>query len=45
MNDAGQPISCIRSFPHIVDELKNLTITEFIADMQTGMLAGSAEGL
>lgn len=44
MNDAGQPISCIRSFPHIVDELKNLTISEFIADMQTGMLAGSAEG-
>lgn len=41
--DAGQPIACIRSFPHIVDELKQLTITDFTLDMQTGTLSGSAE--
>jgi hypothetical protein len=41
--DAGQPIAYVRSFPHIVDELKQITVTEFIVDMQTGTLAGSAE--
>ena len=41
--DAGQPIAFVRSFPHIVDELKQLTITDFTVDMQTGTLSGSAE--
>lgn len=43
LTDNGGPISCIRSFPHVVDELKYLTMTEFIADMATGTLPGSAE--
>lgn len=41
--DAGQPIVCVRSFPHIVDELKEITVTDFTLDMQTGTLSGSAE--
>jgi hypothetical protein len=41
--DAGQPIVCVRSFPHVVDELKQITITDITLDMQTGMLSGSAE--
>lgn len=41
--DAGQPIACVRSFPHVVDELKMLTIPSFTADMETGTLAGSSE--
>lgn len=41
--DAGQPIAFVRSFPHIVNELKQITIPSFTLDMQTGMLSGSAE--
>jgi hypothetical protein len=41
--DAGQPIAFVRSFPHIVDELKEITITDFTVDMQTGTLSGSSE--
>ena len=42
--DGGQPIVCVRSFPHIVDELKRTTMTEFTVDMQPGTLSGSTEG-
>jgi hypothetical protein len=41
--DAGQPIVYRRSFPHIVGELKEITVTEFTVDMQTGTLSGSTE--
>jgi hypothetical protein len=41
--DNGQPIACIRSFPHSVNEMKRVVYTAFIADIATGMLAGSAE--
>ena len=41
--DAGQPIVYVRSFPHVVDELKRVTITDFTADIQTGTLSGSSE--
>mgnify|MGYP005813038813 CR=1 FL=1 len=41
--DAGQPIAFIRSFPHIVNELKRTTIPSLVIDMQTGTLSGSGE--
>lgn len=41
--DAGQPVVCVRSFPHIVDELRELTITDFTVDMQTGTLPNTGE--
>lgn len=41
--DNGQPIVFRRSFPHIVDELKEVTIPLFVADIQTGLLSGSSE--
>lgn len=41
--DAGQPMACVRSFPHIVDELKQLTVSDFTLDMQTGTLPDSTE--
>jgi hypothetical protein len=41
--DAGQPMVCRRSFPHIVDELREITISEFTVDMQTGTISGSSE--
>ncbi len=41
--DAGQPIAFVRSFPHLVNELKQITIPSFTVDMQTGTLSGSAE--
>lgn len=43
MSDNGQPISCIRSFPHVVNEMHQITLPCFTADMATGTLAGSAE--
>jgi hypothetical protein len=43
MTDNGQPISCIRSFPHVVNEMHQITIPCFTADMATGVLPGSSE--
>jgi hypothetical protein len=40
--DAGQPIACIRSFPHIIKEMRRLSHIAFVADFQTGTLPGSA---
>ena len=34
--DNGQPIRRVRSFPHVLNELKRVQYTKFIADMQTG---------
>lgn len=34
--DNGAPIQRIRSFPHVVNELKRIIYRKFIADMQTG---------
>lgn len=34
--DNGQPITFIRTFPHILNDGKRLTYREFIIDMQTG---------
>ncbi len=36
--DAGQPIVCIRSFPHIMKEMKRINHVAFVADFQTGTI-------
>jgi hypothetical protein len=41
--DAGQPIVFRRSFPHVVNELKEVTIPEVTIDMATGTLPASGE--
>jgi hypothetical protein len=41
--DFGLPIACIRSFPHIIGELKEVTIPAFVADIETGQLANTGE--
>jgi hypothetical protein len=41
--DAGNPITFIRSFPHIGEELKEITHVAFVADMQTGTQSGTSE--
>lgn len=40
LTDAGQPIVCIRSFPHVMDELKRVTHVNLILDMQVGTILG-----
>lgn len=42
--DNGQPISRIRAFPHVVDELERVYYTNFIADMEVGNNDGSVDG-
>lgn len=42
--DAGQPIVFERSFPHLVDEMKQLTPTSFVADFETGQMPLTADG-
>lgn len=41
--DNGQPIVNIRSFPHVTDGLKNVTIPSFVADIATGSEPGTGE--
>lgn len=41
--DSGQPIVWIRSFPHVVDELKQVSHSAFIADVQTGNSEATGE--
>ena len=41
--DNSQPIVYIRSFPHVVDGLRLITVSEFVLDMETGQLAGIGE--
>ena len=43
LTDADQLISFIRSFPHLVGELKELTVSAFVADIQTGMQPATEE--
>lgn len=38
--DNGEPITRIRSFPHLLDDGKRVTYTSFIADMQVGTKPG-----
>lgn len=39
-DDNGQPIFCLRSFPHVMDELKRVTHVSFIADVEVGTIRG-----
>lgn len=39
--DNAQPIVFLRSFPHIVNELKELTVGAFVADIETGTIEGT----
>ncbi len=39
----SQPIAWIRSFPHAISEMKRISFTRFIADVQTGDLLNSGE--
>lgn len=34
--DNGQPIKYLRSFPHVIDEMKRLTVWGLVADMECG---------
>jgi hypothetical protein len=43
LTDAGQPIPWIRSFPHIVNELKYVGHPMFMADVETGTQPGTGE--
>jgi hypothetical protein len=43
LTDAGNPIPWIRSFPHIVNELKYVEHPLFMADVETGTRPGTAE--
>lgn len=41
--DAGNPIACIRGFPHVVNSLDYLSIARFVVDFQTGGIPGTGE--
>lgn len=41
--DNGQPIVCLRSFPHEIGDLKEITHTGFVVDVAAGTLSGSGE--
>ena len=41
--DNGQPIPFVRSFPHIVNEMKEVTIPDLVIDMQTGTQPNTGE--
>lgn len=43
--DNGQPIVWIRSFPHELNELKRISYSAFVADVQTGMSLNTGEGM
>src|SRR6185437_10639303 len=34
--DNGLPIKCLRSFPHVIDEMKRLSVWALVADMECG---------
>ncbi len=34
--DNGLPIKCLRSFPHVVDEMKRISVWALVADMECG---------
>ncbi len=41
--DNGQPIVWIRSFPHLVNELKRIGVSAFTADVETGQSLNTGE--
>lgn len=41
--DNGSPIAFVRSFPHVVAEMKEMINPEFVADFQTGNLPDTSE--
>ena len=41
--DNGMPIPWIRSFPHLADELKYVTLSAVVADVETGTREGTGE--
>lgn len=41
--DNGQPIPWIRSFPHELDELRQVSHTAFVADVETGTHPGTGD--
>ncbi|MDR3464145.1 MAG: hypothetical protein P4L76_17720 [Beijerinckiaceae bacterium] len=41
--DNGQPIVCRRSFPHIMQNMKEITHVAFVADFSTGNISGVGE--
>lgn len=41
--DNGQTIAFERSFPHVIDEMENVTVVSFIADFETGEIPGTSE--
>lgn len=43
LTDAGVPIPWIRSFPHFINELQQVTLAAVWADVETGTRAGTAE--
>lgn len=42
--DNGMPIECIRSFPHMMNDLNRGLYTRFVADMECGNDDGSVDG-
>lgn len=42
--DNGQPISRIRSFPHMIEDNKRITYNGFVADMDVGTDTGAVDG-
>ena len=41
--DNGLPIACLRSFPHVTDGLKQITVPSFVLDVETGEAPNTAE--
>jgi len=41
--DGDMPIVCIRSFPHVMGEMKRVNHTAFVADFETGTMPASGE--
>jgi hypothetical protein len=42
--DNGQTMYCERTFPHVIDEMEQLTAVSFIADFETGEVPNTGEG-
>lgn len=41
--DNLQPIACVRSFSHVITDLKEITLSAFVLDFAAGTLSGSGE--
>lgn len=42
--DNGQPMYFERSFPHVIDEMEQITGTSFVADFETGVTPSTGDG-